>query len=71
MLNTNCYIIKLQLDLGKQKAKNWCKEGIVPSEPLFVARPGATEEDDGECWLLACLVYLLHIIDAILVCFFN
>ncbi|KVH90335.1 Carotenoid oxygenase [Cynara cardunculus var. scolymus] len=29
------------------KAKNWYDEGAVPSEPFFVARPGATEEDDG------------------------
>lgn len=32
----------------KKKAKNWHEEGAVPSEPFFVARPGATEEDDGE-----------------------
>lgn len=32
----------------EKKAKNWYDEGAVPSEPLFVARPGATEEDDGE-----------------------
>ncbi|KAK6927357.1 Carotenoid oxygenase [Dillenia turbinata] len=37
----------LQLDFVKKKAKNWYDEGAVPSEPFFVARPGATEEDDG------------------------
>lgn len=37
-----------QLDLVKKKAKNWHEAGAVPSEPFFVARPGATEEDDGE-----------------------
>jgi len=36
-----------KLDLVEKKAKNWYEEGAVPSEPLFVARPGATEEDDG------------------------
>lgn len=30
------------------KAKNWYDEGAVPSEPYFVARPGAVEEDDGK-----------------------
>lgn len=29
-------------------ANNWYEKGAVPSEPFFVARPGATEEDDGE-----------------------
>ena len=37
----------MQLDLVEKKTKNWYEEGAVPSEPLFVARPGATEEDDG------------------------
>ncbi|XP_052210501.1 carotenoid cleavage dioxygenase 8 homolog B, chloroplastic [Diospyros lotus] len=36
-----------KLDLFEKKAKNWYDEGSVPSEPLFVPRPGATEEDDG------------------------
>jgi len=36
-----------KLDLEDGKAKNWYDEGAVPSEPFFVARPGATEEDDG------------------------
>ncbi|KAK8523370.1 hypothetical protein V6N13_113312 [Hibiscus sabdariffa] len=36
-----------KLDLEKKVAKNWHDEGAVPSEPFFVARPGATEEDDG------------------------
>lgn len=38
----------MQLDLVEKKAKNWHEEGAVPSEPFFVARPGATEEDDGK-----------------------
>nr|XP_010924674.1 carotenoid cleavage dioxygenase 8 homolog B, chloroplastic [Elaeis guineensis] len=36
-----------KIDLVKKKAKNWHDEGGVPSEPFFVARPGATVEDDG------------------------
>ncbi|NP_001284455.1 carotenoid cleavage dioxygenase 8 homolog B, chloroplastic [Cucumis melo] len=36
-----------KIDLVKKMAKNWYEEGTVPSEPFFVARPGATEEDDG------------------------
>ncbi|XWS70319.1 hypothetical protein CRYUN_Cryun03dG0037800 [Craigia yunnanensis] len=36
-----------KLDFVKKKAKNWHDEGTVPSEPFFVARPGAIEEDDG------------------------
>ncbi|XP_010249576.1 PREDICTED: carotenoid cleavage dioxygenase 8 homolog B, chloroplastic [Nelumbo nucifera] len=36
-----------KIDLLKKTAKNWHEEGAVPSEPFFVARPGATEEDDG------------------------
>ncbi|KAK9273260.1 hypothetical protein L1049_018067 [Liquidambar formosana] len=36
-----------KLDLVEKKAKNWYEEGAVPSEPFFVARPGATKEDDG------------------------
>lgn len=37
----------MQIDLELKKAKNWYDEGAIPSEPFFVARPGATEEDDG------------------------
>ncbi|KAL5227703.1 hypothetical protein ABZP36_015968 [Zizania latifolia] len=36
-----------KIDLVEKKAKNWHEEGTVPSEPFFVARPGATDEDDG------------------------
>ncbi|KAM7459360.1 hypothetical protein LguiA_036354 [Lonicera macranthoides] len=36
-----------KIDLVEGKAKNWYNEGAVPSEPFFVARPCATEEDDG------------------------
>ncbi|XP_041019288.1 carotenoid cleavage dioxygenase 8 homolog B, chloroplastic [Juglans microcarpa x Juglans regia] len=36
-----------KIDLVKKRAKTWYEEGAVPSEPFFVPRPGATEEDDG------------------------
>lgn len=36
-----------QIDVVTKRAKNWHEDGAVPSEPFFVARPGATEEDDG------------------------
>ncbi|KAF6164493.1 hypothetical protein GIB67_025319 [Kingdonia uniflora] len=36
-----------KVDLFRGTAKNWYDQGAVPSEPFFVARPGATDEDDG------------------------
>ncbi|GJM93157.1 hypothetical protein PR202_ga09687 [Eleusine coracana subsp. coracana] len=36
-----------KIDLAEKTAKNWHEEGSVPSEPFFVAKPGATDEDDG------------------------
>ncbi|PUZ54823.1 hypothetical protein GQ55_5G161900 [Panicum hallii var. hallii] len=36
-----------KVDLVEKTAKNWYEEGAVPSEPFFVPRPGAVEEDDG------------------------
>ncbi|KAK1265995.1 hypothetical protein QJS04_geneDACA002688 [Acorus gramineus] len=36
-----------KIDLVEKKANSWHEEGAVPSEPFFVARPGATKEDDG------------------------
>ncbi|KAF5823925.1 putative oxidoreductase [Helianthus annuus] len=36
-----------KIDFEDKKAKSWYDEGSVPSEPFFVARPGATKEDDG------------------------
>ncbi|KAJ1285364.1 hypothetical protein BS78_03G273800 [Paspalum vaginatum] len=36
-----------KIDLVEKTAKNWYEEGTVPSEPFFVPRPGAVEEDDG------------------------
>ncbi|XP_031472583.1 carotenoid cleavage dioxygenase 8 homolog B, chloroplastic [Nymphaea colorata] len=36
-----------KLDFESKKAISWHEEGGIPSEPFFVARPGATQEDDG------------------------
>ncbi|KAG8077895.1 hypothetical protein GUJ93_ZPchr0007g4328 [Zizania palustris] len=36
-----------KVDLVERTAKNWHEEGSVPSEPFFVPRPGAVQEDDG------------------------
>nr|ANB49723.1 carotenoid cleavage dioxygenase 8 a [Lilium hybrid cultivar] len=36
-----------KVDLVEKRAKNWYDEGSVPSEPFFVAKPGAIKEDDG------------------------
>ncbi|XP_042515352.1 carotenoid cleavage dioxygenase 8 homolog B, chloroplastic-like [Macadamia integrifolia] len=36
-----------KIDLSEKTTQNWHEEGAVPSEPFFVARPGATAEDDG------------------------
>ncbi|KAF8663538.1 hypothetical protein HU200_055349 [Digitaria exilis] len=36
-----------KIDLVEKEAKNWYEPGSVPSEPLFVERPGGTHEDDG------------------------
>jgi beta,beta-carotene 9',10'-dioxygenase len=36
-----------KLDLERRTAITWREEGCYPGEPVFVARPGAWEEDDG------------------------
>nr|ADK36681.1 carotenoid cleavage dioxygenase 8 [Physcomitrium patens] len=36
-----------KIDLETKTAKNWHHPGGIPTEPFFVPRPGATEEDDG------------------------
>ncbi|GMH10797.1 hypothetical protein Nepgr_012638 [Nepenthes gracilis] len=36
-----------KIDLVEKKTENWYAEGAVPSEPFFVPRPGAADEDDG------------------------
>ncbi|CAA7402796.1 unnamed protein product [Spirodela intermedia] len=36
-----------KIDLVEKTTRTWHEEGAVPSEPLFVERPGAVREDDG------------------------
>ncbi|KAK3161919.1 hypothetical protein QOZ80_1BG0083100 [Eleusine coracana subsp. coracana] len=36
-----------KIDLEEKTAKNWHEDGAVLSEPFFVAKPGATDEDNG------------------------
>ncbi|CAN7108644.1 unnamed protein product [Brassica rapa subsp. narinosa] len=36
-----------KVDIVEKKVKIWHEHGIIPSEPFFVPRPGATHEDDG------------------------
>lgn len=38
-------IIKLNVDTGEKQL--WMQEGLFPAEPIFIAAPDATEEDDG------------------------
>ena len=38
-------LVKLDLDAGM--ASSWHEEGCYPGEPVFVAAPGAANEDDG------------------------
>nr|CAB3265688.1 RPE65 RPE65 homolog [Phallusia mammillata] len=37
----------VKVDIETKQAKIWQQENCVPSEPIFVARPGSTAEDDG------------------------
>ncbi|CAN7939085.1 unnamed protein product [Ixodes hexagonus] len=39
------FLCKLDVESGRWE--RWERPGCVPSEPVFVARPGATDEDDG------------------------
>lgn len=43
----NFFSMLTKMDLVLQKAMSWYEEGSVPSEPFFVARPRASDEDDG------------------------
>ena len=36
-----------KLDVSNDSALTWYQPGNFPGEPIFVARPGSTEEDDG------------------------
>lgn len=44
-----------KIDLVEKGAKIWYEAGSVPSEPFFVARPGGTNEDDGEFRSVNCM----------------
>jgi carotenoid cleavage dioxygenase-like enzyme len=37
----------VRVDLENRSTKAWSEEGCFPGEPVFVAAPGATEEDEG------------------------
>lgn len=37
----------VKLNVNTREAKCWSKPGLTPSEPVFVASPNATAEDDG------------------------
>lgn len=36
-----------KVDIKNNKSIRWSSDDQIPSEPVFVARPGAIEEDDG------------------------
>ena len=38
----------IKLDTTTKQRMQWQEDGCSASEPVFVARPGATEEDDGK-----------------------
>ncbi len=37
----------VKIDIHNKKSKNWFTEHCYPGEPVFVGRPGRTDEDDG------------------------
>lgn len=39
-----------KVDIMTRKHIEWMQESCFPSEPVFVASPGADEEDDGEAF---------------------
>ncbi len=48
-------LIKLNVQSGE--AQTWCEQNCFASKPIFIARPEATNEDDG---ILATVVYDAH-----------
>lgn len=38
----------IKLDVETKMDVKWSAENCFPTEPVFVPRPGASEEDDGE-----------------------
>jgi beta,beta-carotene 9',10'-dioxygenase len=37
----------IKIDIKSQKSKTWFADHQYPSEPVFIAKPGSTREDDG------------------------
>ena len=43
-----CYFVQVcKIDVKKKESVEWKEENCYPSEPVFVANPGGTDEDDG------------------------
>lgn len=40
-------VVKIELEGTRAKVKRWHRAGCYPGEPVFVARPGGQDEDDG------------------------
>lgn len=45
-----CFVQVIKLDVETKLQVEWSAENCWPAEPVFVARPGASEEDDGEMY---------------------
>lgn len=43
-----------KIDVVTREHIEWKQESCFPSEPVFVASPGAVEEDDGEAFAERC-----------------
>lgn len=55
-----------KIDIVTRTHMEWMQESCFPSEPVFVASPGAVEEDDGEGFALSnkptlSLIFASHI----------
>ena len=48
MIYFRLLIYQLKLDTETKKRSIWFEENHLPSEPIFVATPGAQSEDDGK-----------------------
>ena len=42
----------VKFDLCKKTSKTWSDPKYIPTEPVFVANPNATDEDDGKSDLM-------------------
>ncbi|XP_065565665.1 carotenoid isomerooxygenase-like [Artemia franciscana] len=45
----------IKVDINETNYKTWCEKDIFPSEPVFVPRPDAIDEDDGV--ILSSLIF--------------